>query len=130
TLDPDFSLAKRSMPILARGKWLHGIIDVESEKVFETNDFVELFEGFIPAFFGADIVASDKNVAGINADANGDCILQAVDEIGQMLETPPDSRSLPCSGFEEKTGVSLICEIFELFKTIGDAIQALFFSSI
>ena len=48
------------------------VVEVEGVKVFQTDDFVEFFEGFFPSFFGADIVARDEDVAGVDADADRD----------------------------------------------------------
>ena len=95
---------------------------MESVEMFESNHFVERIQCFIPGFFGADVISSSENVAGVDADANRHFFMQALNDVGEVLKSPADSRALAGCGFEKKACASFICEVLKMFEALHDLV--------
>ena len=69
---------------------------MERIEVFESNNCVELFENCVPSIAAADVIAGGEDVAGVDADAHGDLLMEPLHEVGQVLKSMADRRALPC----------------------------------
>ena len=49
-------------------------------EMFEPTCLIKFFQGFVPSFFGADVIAGGKDVAGVDADADRDFFMDTVDD--------------------------------------------------
>lgn len=124
-LETDFPLAEHRMPVDAGAELFHGVVDVKSVEVIEADDPIEFFQGFFPALFGADVVAGDENVAGVDADADPDFFMNRLDDRGDLLKSVADARSLPRGHFEEEAGLPTLREIFEFEEAFNNRFDAL-----
>ena len=73
-------LADTIVPVNMAAERFHAVVEVNATQVAETDDAVELPEGFFIAFGGNQVVAGCKGVAGIEADTNPGFILHMVND--------------------------------------------------
>lgn len=125
----DLPLADAGVPVDARAKLFHRIVDVEGVEVLEADDPVEFLERLFPLFRGSDIVACGEDVAGVDADADRNFMMEAAEDEGEVLKTVADAASLARGRLKEDAGFPLMDRAFHAYKTFDDCFEALLFRS-
>ena len=110
-LDADLSFAEGCVPVSAGSEWLQRVVEMKGVEVLQSDLSFECLQGLFPRFFGADVITCGEDVAGVDADADGDMLLEFIDQEAEMLKAVAYRRALSRCGLDEKTCVPFICEV-------------------
>ncbi len=84
--------------------------------------FIKLCKCIIPAFFCSDVIASRKNMAGVNANAYGNFFVYCMDKVAEMFKAVADGCPLSGCCFYEKARFSVCCYFFKFQKALHNAL--------
>ncbi len=96
------TLSQRRMPIDARAELFHRIVEMKRVEVLEANRVVEGPKRCGPPFCCSDVVACDKDVAGVDADAQRQFVPSASEDVAQMFEAVTHAGPLPSCRLEQE----------------------------
>ena len=122
-LDPQHTLAQRSMTIDMAAEGLQRIVQVHPPQVFQSDDPIQLGECRIASRSGTQVVSGRKRMTGINADTHARLVLDLVDDIRQVFE--PESQVGTLSGRVLDDGRDALRAVEGDIDRLGDAVQAL-----
>ena len=77
-----------------------GVVEVEGIEPLKTDYAVECFKRFVASGGGGEVVAGGEDVAGVDADANRDFLMDPVDDVTEVFELPADTGTLPSGRFQ------------------------------
>jgi len=101
-VEPEESVADGFVAVLACAEGILGVVEVDGAEAGESDDAVEFGEDVVEG--GGDGVAGIVDVAGVEGDEEVFGVLDAVDDVAELLKGAADFGALAGHGFEEYGG--------------------------
>ena len=120
----DMAVAEGHVTIDAAAERFGRIVEVHAAEVAKTHRAVDQGEGALACLGGAQVVAGGEGVAGVDAEPYSRLILDAVDDIGQLLECEAEVGALSRSVFDN--GRNAACRVERYVDRLGDAVERLY----
>ncbi len=118
------AVAEGHVTIDAAAERFGRIVEVHAAEVAKTHRAVDQGEGALACLGGAQVVAGGEGVAGVDAEPYSRLILDAVDDIGQLLECEAEVGALSRSVFDN--GRNAACRVERYVDRLGDAVERLY----
>lgn len=124
-VEAEVALGQTMVTIDPAAELCFGTIQVHAAQVFEANNPVELRKGPFTVSSGSQVVAGDKGVTGVEADANAGFVIDQFDDAGQMLEAMAHIGTLSGSVFDDSSNSCGLRK--RQIERFGDSLQTIIF---
>ena len=101
--ETNFPLANVGMAVHAGAEGGFGIVQMKSNDLFEADERFDLSNGFVPAFWRADVIAGSIKVGGIKAKAQPLWFSDLIENCGQVFDFVSKAGPLAGGVFQSNT---------------------------